>query len=346
MFFTFASLAVAQAPAAKIPITPEQRRAVIEKVIVRVNHSYVFPEVAAQVEKLLRESVEKREFDNISDQESLASALTERLLAVSHDKHLKVRFSPDVQKENDYDTGTTPEQQRAQVAREAEANFGFNALRHLDGNIGYIEYTYFANANASGASIAAAFNFLRDSDALIIDLRNNGGGWAESVPIWCSYLLPPEPVHLLDNYYRESGHVDQVWSLPWVPGERFLNKPVYVLTGKETFSAAEALTFILKEQGRATIVGTATRGGANPLDFYWLTEHMDIGVPDARSMSVKTKQNWEGVGIQPDIAAPEADALRVAQIAILNGLLKKKVPAYQQREIEKALHDLAARVQE
>jgi hypothetical protein len=340
-----ACLATAQssAPAGKVPILSEEKRAVIEKVITRVNQSYVFPDVAAAVEKRLRESLAKKEFDPIDDQETMANALTERLLAVSHDKHLKVRFSPDAQKkEMDYTTGPTPEQQHEQEAREAEANFGFNSLRHLDGNIGYIEYSYFANANSSGPSIAAAFNFLRDSDALIIDLRNNGGGWAESVPIWCSYLLPPEPAHLLDNYYRESSHIDQVWSLPWVPGERFLEKPVYILTGKETFSAAEALTFILKEQGRATTVGEVTRGGANPLDFYRLTEHMDIGVPDARSISVKTKQNWEGVGIQPDIAVPEADALRSSQVAILKILLQKGVKPYHQREIQKALKNLEA----
>ncbi|HYF63913.1 MAG TPA: S41 family peptidase, partial [Herpetosiphonaceae bacterium] len=154
--------------------------------------------------------------------------------------------------------------------------------------------------------------FVGHTFGLILDLRQNTGGASTGVAFLCSYLFPPEPVHLNDIYYREGERVQQYWTLPALPGPRYGPGPVYVLTSRRTFSAGEELAYNLQSLGRATVVGEVTAGGANPVDVYQVHPHFAIRVPTCRAINPITRTNWEGVGVQPDLAVAAGDALDAA----------------------------------
>jgi C-terminal processing protease CtpA/Prc len=161
-------------------------------------------------------------------------------------------------------------------------------------------------------------NFLANTDALIVDLRRNGGGDPAMVALISSYLFAGETVHLNDLYWREGDSTRQWWTLPYVPGRRFGDKkPVYVLTAKRTFSAAEEFTYNLKNLKRATIVGETTGGGAHPGGGRRINNHFGVWVPTGRAINPYSKTNWEGTGVTPDIDVPADHALKVAYVDAL-----------------------------
>jgi C-terminal processing protease CtpA/Prc len=202
-------------------------------------------------------------------------------------------------------------------ARASVDNFGFQKVERLPGNVGYIELSGFLPAEVGGDTAAAAMNFVANADALIIDVRKNGGGAPSMVALLCTYLFGPEPRHLNDLYFRPSDSTHQWWTMPYVPGKRFENKPVYVLTSKRTFSAAEEFTYNLKTQKRATIVGETTGGGANPGGMRPLGENFVMFVPSGRAINPITKTNWEGTGVTPDVPVTADLALKTAHLKAL-----------------------------
>jgi C-terminal processing protease CtpA/Prc len=156
-------------------------------------------------------------------------------------------------------------------------------------------------------------SFVANSDALIVDLRDNGGGDPKMVQYLCSYLFS-KPTHINDLWERKSGKTEEYWTSATVPGKRFGDdKPVFVLTSKRTFSGAEEYTYDVKNQKRATVVGETTGGGAHPVSGHRADEHFMIGVPGARAINPVTHTNWEGTGVEPDVKVPAADALTTAQ---------------------------------
>ncbi len=158
---------------------------------------------------------------------------------------------------------------------------------------------------------------LTHTDALIIDLRNNGGGDAGASTLLASYLFDTR-THLGDFYYRQGNRIEQRWSLDVVPGLRYgQRKDVYILTSKDSFSAAEDFAYLLKNLKRATVVGETTGGGANAGADVRLLPHFAAFMPLSRLVSPITKTNWEGVGVTPDLKVCAADALRMAQVTIL-----------------------------
>jgi C-terminal processing protease CtpA/Prc len=162
--------------------------------------------------------------------------------------------------------------------------------------------------------------------ALIIDLRRNGGGSPDGVVFWCSYLFPDGDVHLNDIYEAESGLTRQFWSLAYVPGERYLDRPVYVLTSHRTFSGGEDFCYTLQAQGRAEVIGETTGGGAHPTAMLPISSSVAIAVPFARSINPVTGTNWEGTGVVPDVAVPESQAYDLAYGKALRHVLSTAVP--------------------
>jgi len=149
--------------------------------------------------------------------------------------------------------------------------------------------------------------FVAHTDAIIFDLRENGGGQPAMVTLIASYLFD-QPRHLIDIYNRKEDSTTQNWTLSYLPGARLTKQPVFVLTSKRTFSGAEEFAFDLKNQKRATIVGETTGGGAHPVSGHTVADYFMVGVPFAKSLDPVTKTNWEGTGVEPDVKVPAADA--------------------------------------
>jgi hypothetical protein len=287
------------------------RSRVIDGAIANLNQFYVFPETARKMEEAVRARLKKGEYDAITDGNAFAKMLTENLQAVSHDKHLRVDFSPAPMPERP--EGPPDANARAQYRKQMERmNCGFDKVEILSGNVGYLKFDMFGDPDACGPTAIAAMNFLGNVDAIIFDLRANGGGDPKMVAFISSYLFS-EPTHLNDLWERKDNSTHQYWTLPYVPGKRLDGKPAYVLTSSQTFSGAEEFTYNLKNLKRATIVGEKTGGGAHPVAGHRIDEHFMIGVPFARAINPISKTNWEGTGVEPDVKVAAADALATAQ---------------------------------
>jgi C-terminal processing protease CtpA/Prc len=307
-----------------LTITADTRTEVIEGVLKRLQDAYVFPDIAKKMDEALRERLKKKEYDNITSAKVLAKTLTDHLQEVSHDKHLRVNYSaeplPKMKK-----SAPTPVERDKMRQNAASRNFGFQKVERLDGNIGYLALEGFMSPEQAGETAAAAMNFLANTDVLIIDLRRNGGGSPAMVALLCSYLFKAEPVvHLNDLYFRPDNSTHQWWTLPYLPGKRYVDKDVYVLTSKRTFSAAEEFTYNLKNLKRATIVGETTGGGAHPGGMQPINDHFFVFVPSGRAINPISKTNWEGTGVKPDVDVPAELALKTAHLAALKQVAEKK----------------------
>ena len=306
-----------------MPLTATEKKQVIGTIIQKMTDIYIYPERGRKMNDALSALEKKGTYDQITDPAVFAAKLREDLVAVSHDRHLNITFDPDwVQASKK----TLSKQDSLELIHKdfpnARAdNFGFKEVRILDGNIGYLNLTKFYDPALGGETAAAAMNFLNNTDALIIDLRHNGGGYGDMVQLVASYLYSTEQVLILDLYSREEDRHKQDWTLPYVPGKRMPDKPVYVLTGPETFSAAESFTYFLKNQKRATVIGEKTGGGAHPVHHQVLNGRFTIFIPYGRPIDPITKTDWENTGVIPDLAVPAKDALLTAQVRALDSLL-------------------------
>jgi C-terminal processing protease CtpA/Prc len=186
--------------------------------------------------------------------------------------------------------------------------------------------------------MAAAMTLVANTEALIFDLRHNQGGSPAMVAFLCSYLFPAYPaIHLNDLYWAETDQTHQWWTSPYVPGPRFLDKLVLVLTSPETFSAAEEFAYNLQTLKRAQVVGETTRGGANPGRGFRLNDHFWLFLPTGQAINPITNDNWDGKGVVPDVKVPAEIALDTAHLIALSQLLETEPPGTMRRELEETL---------
>jgi C-terminal processing protease CtpA/Prc len=312
-------LLVSQGPPSgpDMTIDAKMRAEVIDGALKALNDNYVFPEIAQKMDQAIRERQKRKEYDSITSASKFAETLMENLREVSHDKHLRVRYSAEVIPPEEPNHEPSAEELERERAFAARMNFGFEKVERLQGNIGYLDLRGFMPAVFVGDTAAAAMNFLANAQALIIDLRQNGGGDPATVALISSYLFGPEPVHLNDLYFRPTNQTHQWWTMPYVPGKRLAGKDVYVLTSHRTFSAAEEFTYNLKNLKRATIVGEVTGGGAHPGGPIRINDHFMVGVPSGRAINPISKTNWEGTGVEPDIKVAAPRALKTAHLMAL-----------------------------
>jgi len=302
------------------PINAAEREQVIRAAISEMNKRYVFEDKAKEVDTTLSAKLKANEYAALDDAVKFATRVTEDVQAVTKDKHIRVRFSIDPLPERLDAQAPTEAEIVAEKKDSARRNFGVERVERLPLNIGYIDLRGFEPADWAGDAISAAMNLVANTEALIIDLRKNGGGDPATVALMTSYLLD-ERTHLNSFYYRDANRTEQYWTTDWVPGKRFGGKrPIYVLTSKRTFSGAEEFSYNLKNLKRGTIIGETTGGGAHPGDSSRLTAHFTMFVPNGRAINPISKTNWEGVGVVPDVKVAADDALRVAQLMALGKL--------------------------
>ena len=309
------------------PLTSVEKTEVVDSISKLLNDNYVFPDVAKEMTALVSKNHKNGNYDSINDPMAFGDQLTDDLRSVSHDKHLRVRFAPQQIAEmrdheaNRSDNDEIPESWLRQMKSN---NFGFKEVKILDGNIGYLDLRSFSNTEYAGETATAAMNFLANADALIIDLRNNGGGSPAMIQLITSYLYNSEPVHLNNFYYRPTDQHTQTWTLPHVPGKRRPDMDVYVLTSNRTFSAAEEFSYNLRNLERATLIGETTGGGAHPGGTQIATDRFTVWVPTGRAINPITNTNWEGIGVKPHIEVPASEALTTAKVKALENLIAKE----------------------
>ena len=300
-------------------------REIVAKAMELLRANSVFPDQAERAATAIGARLEAGEYDHL-DEITLTERLTRDLQEITGDRHLGVRLGggpgpprervPEPEEPRDHEARRLAMRQRGRLD-----NFGIRRVERLDGNVGYLDVRRVAMPANAGPAITAAMELVAGTYALLLDLRHNHGGSPEGVVVWCSYLLDERPTHLNDIFHADTGETRQFWGLPYVPGTRYLDRPVYVLTSGHTFSGGEDFAYTLQALGRAEIIGETTGGGAHPTRPFPISAAVHIGIPFARSINPVTGTNWQGTGVVPDVAVPEAQARDTAYAKALEHVL-------------------------
>ncbi len=345
----FPLAAAAQGPPSDQPdltVNAAMRKAVVDTLADRIERLYVFPDKAREAARALRKRLAAREYDRITSAKELADSLTSHAQAVTRDLHLRVNYRHEPVPPMTED-GPPPEAEMHRMREMSRrTNYGFERVERLPGNIGYLDLRQFAGAPEGQATAVAAMNFLGNVDALIVDLRRNGGGSPEMIATLLTYLIEPGDRLMFNTFYqREEDQTLQFWTNPYVPGPRLNGKPVYVLTSPRTFSAAEEFAYDIQTHKLGTIVGAVTGGGAHPGGMFRVHDHFMVFVSTGRAVNPVTKTNWEGVGVKPDIAVKPGEALRVAHVETLKRIIETvKDDPERKAALERALDEAGRRV--
>ena len=285
------------------------RRQVIDGVDKNLQEFYIDSATAKRMQDAVQVHQKAGDYDSITDGDAFAAQLSKDLRAVSNDKHLSVAFNAFKMPER---KGPSPEEVARMRQQLMRSNCMFSKVEVLPGNVGYVKFDAFMDPGVCAPTVVSAMSFVAHTDAVIFDLRENGGGDPAMVTFIASYLFD-KPTHLNDLYNRKEDSTQQFWTLSYVPGERLAKQPVFVLTSKRTFSGAEEFSYNLKTQKRATIVGETTGGGAHPVGGHSVADYFTVMVPFAKAVNPISKTNWEGTGVEPDVKTAAADALSTAQ---------------------------------
>jgi hypothetical protein len=339
MFLTLAiGAGVAFSQPAKSPtLDAAKKQAIVDEISDLLNKSYVYAETAAKMEERIRGRLKNGDYDKFAGAAEFAQAVSQDLLAVSKDRHLGFAYNPEAAENFRRLTSRSEEEARQARERQRQAarreNFGFRKVERLAGNIGYLDFRMFASPDQAGPTAIAAMNFLAYCDAIIVDLRQNGGGEPAQIQLISSYFFD-EPVHLNDLYARAEDRTENYWTLPYVPGPKAVGADLYILTSARTFSGAEEFTYNMKNLKRATIIGETTGGGAHPTGARIVQQDFILRVPFARAINPVSKTNWEGTGVAPDVQVPAAQAFDRAYAMALEKLAAKAADPQRKAEYE------------
>jgi peptidase S41-like protein len=323
-------------------IDSRMRSEVIDSLVRGLDSLYIYPEIADKLGRMFRERQSRGEYNHVTSAIAFSEILTEQMVETAHDKHLEVWF-------RSKPFGVMPASPNAKAPGEPfvgaplptsamqKRNFEFLELKWLEGNIGYLRVDGMSNPFLGGDTAAAAMNFLANTDALIIDLRWNGGG-GDMGAVLASYLFNAySPIHLNDLILRDADstgeRVEQSWTIRYLPGKRYVNKDVYILTSKDTLSAAEGFAYELQALKRAVVVGETTGGAGNFATSYRLSDHFMATISNGKTVNPFTGSGWEGTGVTPNMIVPIQKALEAAHVAALQGLIEKTKDAGESAEL-------------
>lgn len=303
-------------------VTNEEKNEVIKNLCLLVKNEYVFAEKGILVSKKIEENLKAGKYKSIENIIQMCDVLTDDLQTISKDDHFTVGHSPEqVQRlRTKFSKTDSLEIEKIQIQEGKKYNFGFNELKILEGNIGYLNLSGFYPLKLSKETIISAMNFLSNTEAIILDLRNNRGGSIDMPPYLASYFLGNEKQTLLQFINRDNKQEDKAETTQPLEGKRLFGKQLYILTSNKTFSAAEAFTYTLKNRKVAITVGEKTGGGANPIVAKVLNENFVLGLPTYSPIDPLTGTNWERTGILPDIEVTTDKAKETAHIKAIENI--------------------------
>lgn len=300
-------LALATAASHAQSIDPGEQREVIHAAADLIEARYVDAAKGREVAAALRRSDAR--WHEPSDPQAFARDVTDFLRTTSGDGHLGLSYSAEPIPADDDNAAFNAAAMEKWYG--AHVNHGVERIERYPDNILLLDLRVFPPPSMGGDLIAAAMTIVAQGDALILDLRNNGGGM-ETANLLMGYLLDGGSP-LSGKYDRPTDTHTYATSPAWVPGRRFgTTKPVYVLTSRRTFSAAEAIAYDLQALKRAVIVGETTGGGAHPFEYRRVHPHFAVDLPESKSVHPITGSNWQDVGVKADVAVPAQQALERA----------------------------------
>lgn len=205
-------------------------------------------------------------------------------------------------------------------------------FRTLEGNVGYLALNSFSDDRVP-KMFDSVYSSLEKTEALILDLRRNGGG-ADGIALYILGCLTDKKMKT--SHWRSPQYVPslRVWgrNKDWYTEEsedyafdvkRFYNKPVILLISARTFSAAEDFTVVFDYMKRGTIIGEATGGSTGQPIMYKLPGGGLTRICTKRDTYPDGKE-FVGKGIQPGITVhPSLSDLRQGRDTVLERALER-----------------------
>ncbi len=321
LFFGVIKLSIGQAHS--FQLTANIKANVIENLSATLMKNYIFSDTATKMANVLKSRLKNKDYESITNPNEFAQKLTTDLQSVYRDIHLAVNYNPQFENtlKNTSDVNSSQVQEK-NLRNARQQNFGFKKIEILSGNIGYIYFDRFFGLNESSKeTITNAFSFLQHTNALVIDLRNNGGGSPDMVRHICSYFFK-EKTHINNLYERRTNKTEEYWTEPLSSSSNFHSLPLYILVNRRTFSAAEEFAYDLQSLHRATIIGETTGGGAHPVSPEPIGNGFIGNIPYARAINPLTGKNWEAIGVKPDIQINADSSLDAAVLSYYDFQIK------------------------
>lgn len=303
-------LLAAQCPCSSPGVAQQQKsltdrayaRHILQKVDSLIDNAYVLAGEAPAFAREFRARCNAGVYDSLVHPKAFGERVTADLQTITRDRHVVLRaIEPS-------DVGETTESNLHHPVRyyrlRMSEHTGFTKLEWIDGKIGYLELRRFNHLSEAREMLGAAMTFLADANAVIIDLRENGGGSGDYLS---NYFLP-HPTQLTGAYYRQGNELQESWTSRHLEGERMLDVPLFVLTSRKTFSAAESFAYDMHVRKRATLVGDTTKGGAHDVGYFKIDDQFELYLSVGRGINPVTQSNWEGIGVVPDVCVPAAQA--------------------------------------
>ncbi len=328
-------------------LTELRQKEIIDELCRKIENIYPFPEIAKQTVSGLQEYFKQGKYRNYTDKSEFAGNLTVDLEQLSGDTHFYLAYNPE------FASGLTAAEDEevlldSLTAHEADIekwnNYGFKELKILDGAIGYMDLRLFFAPYYAGDVAVAAMNFFTNCNAIIIDLRYNGGGWDYMVNFLLSYFAESHD-EVIFNVGQNT--IDSMYyagkTVSYVPGKRLTGIPVYVLISSSTASGAEAFASKIKYiNSKAVLVGETSAGAENPIGTIVIGDEYILDIPSWRTVYQRYATDWEGAGVAPDIEVASEDALAAAHIHALRRLVETAVEKKAKDKYEWALDGVLA----
>ncbi len=343
LVLAFALIAAPRGQAGGPLLDEAGRNAILMKAAQIVDANYVDLDKARAVRQALVANAAAGKYGALSDTGAFLAALNEDMQRAAADRHLKIVENPRIvaQLRSGPSGEAAPAPEYLRMLR--ENNFRLRRVESLDGNVGYFRFDNFVELPIVRTAFVGAMDFLGASSALILDLRENGGGASETADLLVSYFLP-DGTRTAEVWSRATGETT-VATVRRAPDVRPLpNVPLFVLVSERTASAAEAVAYTLQQARRATVVGSRTKGLANPGLRFVVDDRLFIIVPTFRQKNVASGTSWEGVGVSPDVRVPPGSALDAAMDAALRALAGRQTDEKKRRELMFRAEAYAARL--
>lgn len=300
-------------------LSQEQIVEAINNAAVNLRDEYVFADGGQKLHDGLLEKLANGEYKGEFNTEEFCSKITEDLRSIINDGHLYVRHIPPATKaeieaaEKAKAEIDTELEDRRQAEMLKQQNHGFYDMRILREGLGYVRIDNFQGTDAAFKRANAMFEYFDECTGIIIDLRWCGGGDGRMGHLLATYFFAAnDSKWLLSNENRAEGTLVQEYTLPFVPGRKRPECKLYFLQSKNSFSAAEAVTYAMQAYDACTIIGEYSGGGAHSGNMRDIGSDLKIFMPSGHITSPVTKSNWEGVGVKPDIEVPKTECFRTA----------------------------------
>ena len=295
-------------------MTVAERGSAIDAALQALQTQYVFPDRVPAMQDALRTAQAAGRYDTAAPV-TFAERVSQDLSRAAGDGHLYLRWDPEqfaAAGRESATEGEGPDLDAIWEARFRAMNYGLTEQKLLPGNVRYLKIALFGWANdEAGVAYDDAMRFLKGGDAVIIDLRGNGGGHHDAVRYVLSHFMAPD--ELLITFLEAGQKPYDSRTLTHLPAGRMIGKPLYVLIDHRSASAGEEFAYSVQQFGLGSLIGQTTAGGANNNRFVPVAPGFMLSVSYGRPEHPKTGSNWEGVGVKPDVEVPTDQALERAQ---------------------------------